>query len=59
MDGEWKHDPTMRLTDGNAGAKNNLITVKRSDFEVFQALATDSENHSGDMQSKLNKKFFF
>lgn len=30
------------------GSKNNLVTVKMSDFEVFQALAKDSEGiHSG------------
>lgn len=30
------------------GSKNNLVTVKLSDFEVFQALAKDSEGvHSG------------
>lgn len=45
----------MRLTEGQTGTKNNLITVKRSDFEVFQALANDSENGSGDMQSKYYK----
>lgn len=56
VDGEWKHDPTMRLKDGNSGGKNNLITVKRSDFEVFQALATDSENHSGVMQSEYSQE---
>lgn len=26
------------------GSKNNLVSVKRSDFEVFQALAKDSES---------------
>lgn len=52
VDGEWKHDPAMRLTDNSGGAKNNLITVKQSDFEVFQALANDSENSSADLQSK-------
>ena len=53
VDGVWKHDPNMRLKDGNSGTKHNLITVKGSDFEVFQALANDSDNNSGDLQSKL------
>lgn len=52
VDGEWKHDPSMRLTESTSGTKNNLITVKQSDFEVFQALANDSGHHSADLQSK-------
>ena len=29
------------------GSKNNLVSVKNSDFEVFQALAKDSESVHG------------
>ncbi|XP_068632400.1 5'-AMP-activated protein kinase subunit beta-1 isoform X2 [Battus philenor] len=47
VDGEWRHDPAV-VIDNGMGSKNNLVTVKMSDFEVFQALAKDSEGiHSG------------
>lgn len=29
--------------DNDVGTKNNLVSVRKSDFEVFQALAKDSE----------------
>ncbi|KAI5642669.1 glycogen recognition site of AMP-activated protein kinase domain-containing protein [Phthorimaea operculella] len=48
VDGEWRHDPTVKVVDNGMGSKNNLVSVKMSDFEVFQALAKDSEGiHSG------------
>jgi len=42
VDGEWMHDPTEPQTDNGIGSKNNIITVKKSDFEVFDALDIDS-----------------
>lgn len=44
VDGEWKHDPKLKSIDDPSGVKNNLVSVRQSDFEVFQALAKDSEN---------------
>ncbi|CAD7013687.1 unnamed protein product [Ceratitis capitata] len=44
VDGEWKHDPKLKSIENNDGIKNNLVSVRQSDFEVFQALAKDSEN---------------
>ncbi|KAH8372146.1 hypothetical protein KR093_010176 [Drosophila rubida] len=44
VDGEWKHDPKLKSVENNEGDKNNLVSVRASDFEVFQALAKDSEN---------------
>ncbi|XP_017146666.1 5'-AMP-activated protein kinase subunit beta-1 [Drosophila miranda] len=44
VDGEWKHDPKLKSVDNDEGEKNNLVSVRPSDFEVFQALAKDSEN---------------
>lgn len=44
VDGEWKHDPKLKSVDDPSGIKNNLVSVRQSDFEVFQALAKDSEN---------------
>lgn len=43
VDGQWKHDPHHKIVDNDMGSKNNVISVKNSDFEVFQALAMDSE----------------
>lgn len=31
-------------TSNNLGTLNNIVTVKKSDFEVFEALALDSVN---------------
>lgn len=59
VDGVWKHDPKMKLKDSTSGTKHNLITVKGSDFEVFQALANDSENSSGDLQSESTFSSFY
>ncbi|EDW57272.1 5'-AMP-activated protein kinase subunit beta-1 [Drosophila virilis] len=44
VDGEWKHDPKLKSVETDDGDKNNLVSVRPSDFEVFQALAKDSEN---------------
>ncbi|KAH8391203.1 hypothetical protein KR215_008796 [Drosophila sulfurigaster] len=44
VDGEWKHDPKLKSVENDEGEKNNLVSVRASDFEVFQALAKDSEN---------------
>ncbi|XP_024085510.1 5'-AMP-activated protein kinase subunit beta-1-like isoform X2 [Cimex lectularius] len=48
VDGEWKHDPSLKIVENGMGSRNNLIAVKNTDFEVFQALAMDSEsaNHT-------------
>nr|CAD7265668.1 unnamed protein product [Timema shepardi] len=52
VDGEWRHDPGVRIVDNGMGSKNNMVTVKNTDFEVFQALAIDSEGSGGNQQSK-------
>lgn len=44
VDGEWKHDPKLKSVENDVGEKSNLVSVRQSDFEVFQALAKDSEN---------------
>lgn len=41
VDGQWMHDPTEPVVENNLGTKNNIITVKKSDFEVFDALDID------------------
>uniref|UniRef100_T1J982 5'-AMP-activated protein kinase subunit beta-1 n=1 Tax=Strigamia maritima TaxID=126957 RepID=T1J982_STRMM len=52
VDGQWMHDPAVRTTENDLGTKNNIVNVKRADFEVFDALAMDSIN----VESKRNKK---
>ena len=32
----------QKLLDNNLGTKNNVVIVRESDFEVFEALAMDS-----------------
>lgn len=56
VDGEWKNDPGNKLVETEEGAKNNLITVKQSDFEVFQALDKDSENAANDGQKEYSQE---
>lgn len=56
VDGEWKNDPGSKMVETHEGTKNNLIAVKQSDFEVFQALDKDSENASNDGQKEYSQE---
>ncbi|KAG5875358.1 hypothetical protein JTB14_027679 [Gonioctena quinquepunctata] len=56
VDGEWKNDMSSKIVEDDGGAKNNMITVKQSDFEVFQALAKDSENIKDDSQKEFGQE---
>lgn len=51
VDGEWKHDPKMKNIENDVGSRNNMLSVRKSDFEVFQALAKDSED-TGNSEAK-------
>ncbi|XP_054708272.1 5'-AMP-activated protein kinase subunit beta-1-like isoform X2 [Uloborus diversus] len=42
VDGQWIHAENQPTVDNNMGSKNNIVSVKKSDFEVFEALAIDS-----------------
>lgn len=42
----------QRIVDNEMGSKNNLVSVKKSDFEVFQALDMDSESMGSNQQRK-------
>ncbi|XP_041355054.1 5'-AMP-activated protein kinase subunit beta-2-like [Gigantopelta aegis] len=44
VDGQWVHNPGEPTTSNSMGTLNNVIKVKKSDFEVFEALAIDSRN---------------
>ena len=42
VDGQWQCDPTEPRVPNDVGSENNTVTVRDSDFEVFEALAVDS-----------------
>ncbi|CAG0883495.1 unnamed protein product [Darwinula stevensoni] len=46
VDGEWKHDTSEPTLENDMGTKNNVMTVRKTDFEVFEALAIDSVSSS-------------
>ncbi|XP_043482701.1 5'-AMP-activated protein kinase subunit beta-2 [Leptopilina heterotoma] len=56
VDGEWRHDPGLKLVDNCMGSKNNLVSVRKSDFEVFQALAKDSEGVTSSAQTEYGQE---
>ena len=41
VDGQWKSDSHQTVVENQLGSYNNVITVKPTDFQVFQALAED------------------
>lgn len=46
VDGLWTHDPTEPVVTNQLGTVNNIIQVKKTDFEVFDALMVDSQKCS-------------
>ncbi|KAF3696091.1 5'-AMP-activated protein kinase subunit beta-1 [Channa argus] len=44
VDGQWTLDPTGAVMTSKTGTVNNVIHVKRTDFEVFDALRLDSKD---------------
>ncbi|XP_017345519.1 5'-AMP-activated protein kinase subunit beta-1a isoform X2 [Ictalurus punctatus] len=46
VDGQWTHDPSEPLVTNQLGTINNIIQVKKTDFEVFDALMVDSQKCS-------------
>jgi 5'-AMP-activated protein kinase regulatory beta subunit len=48
VDGEWRHDSHEPTADNGLGTENNTINVKKTDFEVFEALAIDGVAASHD-----------
>lgn len=55
VDGEWRHDPSLKIIDNGMGSKNNIVSVKKSDFEVFQALDKDSECNMSDAEREYSQ----
>lgn len=56
VDGEWKNDPGNKTVEDSPGMKNNMISVKKSDFEVFQALDKDQESCANDAQKEFSQE---
>uniref|UniRef100_A0A0B8RYS1 5'-AMP-activated protein kinase subunit beta-1 n=1 Tax=Philothamnus irregularis TaxID=1899461 RepID=A0A0B8RYS1_9SAUR len=46
VDGQWTHDPAEPVVTSQLGTVNNVIQVKKTDFEVFDALMVDSQKCS-------------
>ncbi|KAF5897681.1 5'-AMP-activated protein kinase subunit beta-1-like, partial [Clarias magur] len=46
VDGQWTHDPSEPAVANHMGSINNIIQVKKTDFEVFDALMVDSQKCS-------------
>ncbi|KAL2099990.1 hypothetical protein ACEWY4_004384 [Coilia grayii] len=46
VDGQWIHDPAEPVVTNQMGSVNNIIQVKKTDFEVFDALMVDSQKCS-------------
>ncbi|TRY83088.1 hypothetical protein DNTS_000660 [Danionella cerebrum] len=46
VDGQWTHDPTEPVVTSQLGTVNNIIQVRKTDFEVFDALMVDSQKCS-------------
>uniref|UniRef100_A0A8C7UKG4 5'-AMP-activated protein kinase subunit beta-1 n=1 Tax=Oncorhynchus mykiss TaxID=8022 RepID=A0A8C7UKG4_ONCMY len=44
VDGTWTHDPAEPVVTNQLGTVNNVIQVKKTDFEVFDAVMMDSQN---------------
>uniref|UniRef100_A0A1B0FHZ9 5'-AMP-activated protein kinase subunit beta-1 n=1 Tax=Glossina morsitans morsitans TaxID=37546 RepID=A0A1B0FHZ9_GLOMM len=55
VDGEWKHDPKLKSVENEDGDTINLVSVRQSDFEVFQALAKDSEQASNHAEKEYSQ----
>ncbi|GBM21030.1 5'-AMP-activated protein kinase subunit beta-1 [Araneus ventricosus] len=54
VDGQWVHASSQPTVDNDLGTKNNILNVKKSDFEVFEALALDSTSSSSGSSANCN-----
>uniref|UniRef100_A0A8C2RHJ6 5'-AMP-activated protein kinase subunit beta-1 n=1 Tax=Capra hircus TaxID=9925 RepID=A0A8C2RHJ6_CAPHI len=55
VDGQWTHDPSEPVVTSQLGTVNNIIQVKKTDFEVFDALMVDSQKCS-DVSESLQRR---
>ncbi|GIX94304.1 5'-AMP-activated protein kinase subunit beta-1 [Caerostris extrusa] len=54
VDGQWVHSSSQPTVNNDLGTKNNLLSVQKSDFEVFEALALDSSSSNSGNSSNCN-----
>jgi len=54
VDGVWKVDPKEPSRVNEQGVVNNILEVKPSDFEVFEALAFDATSKKNDYVKNYN-----
>jgi 5'-AMP-activated protein kinase, regulatory beta subunit len=55
IDGKWEHDPNQATVDDHFNGKNNIVIVKKSDFEVMDALANDQlKNNSNQFKNNFS-----
>ncbi|CAF1458935.1 unnamed protein product [Adineta steineri] len=55
IDGRWEYDLNELSKDDGHNGRNNVVTVKKSDFEVMEALISDSVL-SNSQNSNINKQ---
>jgi len=55
IDGRWEYDLNEPSKDDGHNGRNNVVTVRKSDFEVMEALQSDSIL-SNNQSSNLNKQ---
>ncbi|XP_021963908.1 5'-AMP-activated protein kinase subunit beta-1 isoform X2 [Folsomia candida] len=53
IDDEWKFNPSEPTIQTEDGTVNNIITVRKTDFEVFDALAMDQCNSKSSKATQL------
>ncbi|XP_076316116.1 5'-AMP-activated protein kinase subunit beta-1-like [Tachypleus tridentatus] len=56
VDGQWHHDPMEPVCDNGMGSVNNVIRVRKEDFQVFEALEMDSTSASGALSEDYSQE---
>ncbi|RMZ98038.1 5 -AMP-activated kinase subunit beta-2 [Brachionus plicatilis] len=54
VDGKWEYDANQASIDDNFNGKNNIVTVRKTDFEVMDALEIDSIAPIGQKSNQSN-----
>ncbi|XP_050404529.1 5'-AMP-activated protein kinase subunit beta-2 isoform X1 [Patella vulgata] len=55
IDGNWVKDPSEPTKSNQLGTENNIVRVRNTDFEVFEALAIDSRNTHSSKKQESNE----
>jgi len=56
IDGQWKLNPSEPIAESEIGSKNNIISVKKTDFEVFDALDMDSTSSTSNQRREYGQE---